>query len=147
MEQAGKPPVHVVPHLQGVSECHATGLRPDDGADPHSLRPVPALVADDQGLRLVALEILNLSPRIQGTANRHPRFVQNMGIDHRCLHGRMAQQLLDRSNVVPRLQQMRRETVAERMRSYPLCDLRTLRPPADRRLECRILHMVAPAYP
>ena len=59
----------------------------------------------------------------------------------------MAQQLLDRSNVVPRLQQMRRETVAERMRSYPLCDLRTLRPPADRRLECRILHMVAPAYP
>ena len=89
----------------------------------------------------------SLLPRVQWAPHRHPRLVQDMGINHRRLHRRMAQQFLNRPDVMPSLQQMRRKTMSQRVRRHPFRDFRPLRCLANRRLECRILHMVSPANP
>lgn len=54
-KQAGEPSLGRLPHLQSVPEGYAAGLGPNDRTDPHALASIPAFVADDQGLRLVAL--------------------------------------------------------------------------------------------
>ena len=46
----------------------------------------------------------------------HRPLIQHMRINHRRLHIRMPQQLLNRPNILPRLQQMRRERMPETMR-------------------------------
>ncbi len=55
-KQAGELPLGRLPHLQRVPEGHAARLRAHDGADPHALRTIPALVADDQGFGRAVLK-------------------------------------------------------------------------------------------
>ena len=49
-----------------------------------------------------------------------PALVQDVGIDHGRTHVAMPEQLLDRSDVVPGLEQMRREAVPQRILTLPM---------------------------
>lgn len=53
LKQAGEPAFGRLSHLQSVSEGNPV-LGPHDRADPHSLGPVPAFVAEDHGLDRLA---------------------------------------------------------------------------------------------
>jgi len=54
---------------------------------------------------------------IERTSHAAPAAVEDMRVHHRGLDARMTQQLLDGTDVVARLQQMRRERVAQHVRS------------------------------
>lgn len=68
-------------------------------------------------------------------------------VDHRRLHIRVTQQLLDRADVVPILQQVRRETVPKRVAGHALGQLRLLSRLLDRGLDRRFKHVPPPALP
>ena len=62
--------------------------------------------------------------RIHRTMHRRAAALQHMGVNLRRGHILMAHQFLHRADVIPRLQQMGRETVAKRVRRRPLGDPR-----------------------
>ena len=50
--------------------------------------------------------------KIQGTSDRHSRFVHDMGVNHCRLERSVAQQRLHLADVIAGLQEMRRKAVA-----------------------------------
>src|SRR5438132_6447126 len=70
-----------------------------------------------------------------------------MRIDHRGLHIRMAEQLLDRSDVIPVLEQMRGKGMPECVTSHRLGDLRLSARDPHRFLHGRLLEMMTAPYP
>ena len=59
----------------------------------------------------------------------------------------MPEQILDAANIGPALQQVRGETVPQRMRRDPLVELGLPRRRTDRELKRAVLQMVAPVHP
>ena len=57
---------------------------------------------------------------INGTANACRSTVEDMGVDHRCLDVTMAQEFLDRSNIVAAFEQVSGEGMPESMAGGPL---------------------------
>ena len=64
--------------------------------------------------------LVSASESIHGTANSGRSAIEDMGIDHRRLDIAMAQEFLDRSDIVTPIEQVRGEGMAERMTSGPL---------------------------
>ena len=65
-----------------------------------------------------------------------------MSINHRGTHIRMPQQFLHRSDIRPGLEQMSRETVAKRVATDLLVNLRTQHSSADKFLHGILVHMM-----
>ncbi len=59
----------------------------------------------------------------------------------------MAEQFLNRADVVARLRQMRGEAVAQDVRRHRLRDARAMRRARDRALDDLLVEMVPPAHP
>ena len=60
------------------------------------------------------------SEPVNRTANARRSTVEDMGIDHRCLDVAMAQEFLDRSNIVTAFEQVSGEGMPEGVASGPL---------------------------
>jgi hypothetical protein len=60
------------------------------------------------------------SKSVNRTANARRSTVEDMGIDHRCLDVAMAQEFLDRSNIVTAFEQVRGEGMPECMTVHML---------------------------
>ena len=84
--------------------------------------------------------------RIKRAEHSAPSLVEHMRVNHGGAHIRMAEQLLHRSNVVARLQQMGGKRVAQHMRAHRLGDLRSPRSLPNRPLHRLGVHMVAPLH-
>ncbi len=67
----------------------------------------------DSGSSLCELEI-------ERTADATSTTLQHMGIQHRCADIFVSKQFLDRADVVPVLEQVRRKTVAQRILTLPM---------------------------
>ena len=84
---------------------------------------------------------------IRRTSDASPPSVEYMGVDHGRTHVRMTKQFLDRPDVVPILEEVRREGVAECMAGGRLADLR---PPCrfpHGLLQYRLVQVMPPSLP
>ena len=68
--------------------------------------------------------------------------LHGMRVNHRRFHTTMAQQLLDRADIIIRLQQMAGETVPKRVRCCPFRDLCVFHSLAQRLLYMRFMEVV-----
>ena len=83
---------------------------------------------------------------IQRTDHAAPRDLQHMGVNHRGLYVRVAEQFLHATNVVAGLQQVRGETMTQSMGRGRLEDSRLLHRALEIALESLIVHMVPPNH-
>src|SRR6266550_4839539 len=91
--------------------------------------------------RLESLQRVRRTPYTQAPA------VQDVRVDHDRPHVAMAQQLLHRPDVGPRLEQMRGERMAQRVTGRPLRDPRTAHRLPHGTLNGRFVQMMAPLFP
>lgn len=69
-----------------------------------------------------------------------------MQINLRLRHILVPKEILHRAHILPRLQQMRRETLPEQVRPHRHSDPRRLRPLAHRPLQTVLQHMMSPHF-
>src|SRR5262249_30842735 len=67
-------------------------------------------------------EVSNRLQPIERAANAKPAAIENVQIDHRRVQIRMAEQFLDRADVVSCFEQMCRKAVSKRVTASVLCD-------------------------
>jgi hypothetical protein len=83
---------------------------------------------------------------VRGAADRPRPPVENMRVDHGCADIVVAQELLDRSDVVPIVQQMGGEGVAEGVAAHALGDTRAEGGDPDRALQDRFVQMMTDVF-
>ena len=84
---------------------------------------------------------------VQRALESQPRPVHDVGIDLRRRHVHMPEQVLDAADIGPAFQQVRGETVPQRMGGDPLVDLGLARRLANGPLKRAVLEMVTPVHP
>src|SRR5690606_8051804 len=80
---------------------------------------------------------------IQRTDYTSPAAIEDMRVDHRGLHVRMPEQFLNRTDVVPRFEQMRGEGMSQRVHAARLDDARISYRLFDRALQCVLRRMMS----
>ena len=64
------------------------------------------------------------STPVDRTADSRRTTVEDVGVDHRCFDASMAQEFLDRSDIVPVFEEVGGEGMSERMASCPIGQIR-----------------------
>ena len=72
--------------------------------------------------------ILSSAQRVGWTAHAHAGAVEHVGVDHRRPHVLVSQELLHGANVVPLIEQVRRERMPQRVARGPLLEPRSQLP-------------------
>lgn len=86
---------------------------------------------------------LRLRRSVQRAADAHGTAVEDVGVNHGGADVAVAEELLDRADVVAGLEQVRGEAVAESVAGGSFCEARGLHRVAERALEDRLVEVVA----
>jgi hypothetical protein len=80
---------------------------------------------------------------VEWAANAAAPDLEDVGVDHRCADVAVTEQLLDRPDVVPSLQEVGRERMTQAVRRRRLVDSSPLDGSLERPLKCLVVRMVA----